>query len=343
MNVKEGVVARIPTKGKRTPIKQTSGPNILTPNPPEVTAMEEGDMETASLRSNTDNPTASGANASGQPPLPPLWGEDVLARASALETGGKTSNPKAHQGSLGNATDQERYRTEPSRPIFRFLIRNLMSLSLIIFPREDPTSKGQKRGRHDGSPNSVDFPVKRRKDDQLVIYFNFAQKERGSRVQVKDIGCISAHFRNEIDKLQGSLVVRMGGISIKRGYGRIQCDNMETFTWASGIVTTMGNGGFKICSEDEVFYSTHSVGMWIRERERPDPAFLFPAISKQNGGFDTSKWRLVSAQSTKGGQFLLVEMDAESYAAIQPPAKLYYYMDRLNFKFNPTKKPSHRK
>jgi hypothetical protein len=302
--------------------------------------MEEGEDPVKAFDPNFNSSDGSSAIAGGAASFPPLWGDEVVARAKALcGEKGKEDIPSNQSGFSGNNGADKEWYVRPLLLMPLSVIRNSDLMSPIFVPRES-RPQGNKRGRHDGSPNSVDFPVKKRRDDSFVFFFNYAQVERGQRIRVEELSHISAHFRNEIDKLEGSFVVKMGGITIKRGYGRVQCDDPETFKWASSVVTTMANGAFKICTEEEVFYSTHTVGMFLRERARPDPAKLFPAISVMNGNFNTSKWRLQSAQPTKGGHFLLIEMDTESYGLIQPPAKLYYYEDRLSFKLNPTKKRS---
>jgi hypothetical protein len=40
----------------------------------------------------------------------------------------------------------------------------------------------------------------------------------------------------------------------------------------------------------------------------------------------------------KGSHFVLVDIDEASYAAIQPPAKFYYYTRQLSFTFKETRR-----
>lgn len=332
-NSKEGVAARVSAGQRKV---TATGPKATTPTttPLGVSAMELGDTPSFGFTS------PAVAAASSAPTLPPIWGEEVKARVTRLA--GADKKPDEDQSGVSN--NAIGYGKRNTLSIYSVNSYSFMILIYLSLRKGDatPHAQGQKRALSI-SPGSADAQNKRKKDEDFSLFFHYKQQERGPRITVHDIAHAEAHFRIEIDKLKGSLVVKMRGISIKRGYGLIQCDDQETFTWASGIVNAMGNGSYRTCEKNEVFYSTHTVGMWVRERNDPDPAFLFPAISVQNNGFDTSKWRLVSAQPTKGGQFLLVEMDDGSFGAIQPPAKLYYYMDRLNFKFNPTKKKPQRK
>jgi hypothetical protein len=134
--------------------------------------------------------------------------------------------------------------------------------------------------------------------------------------------------------MDGTLVLKMDGMWIDKGFGYVKCLDMETLDWVKDVIIKMRGGSFQLYDGKDISGPTVKVGLWVKERARPSPKFFFPAISKQNGGLDTSRWRILSANPQNRGQFLILGIDEESYKAIQPPAKLSYYTDQLKFKFN---------
>jgi hypothetical protein len=199
----------------------------------------------------------------------------------------------------------------------------------------DSGSFGSNKRKHE-SPSNAPRKKTNVETEEYRVYFHYSDKERGAVVQGEDVDGVRRHFCQAIDKLDGSLLVKMDGIRIKKGYGVINCEDAATKLWAEEIVNSMAYGAFRVCDKEEAQGRTFTVGVWVRVEHRPDPLMLFAAISTHNGGFDTSKWRLLSSNKTKEGQYLLIGMDEESYTSLQK-ATLYHSIDRLKFSFTTNK------
>lgn len=317
-------------------------PNPLTPGlgetgpnkPDEVTAMDTGVNPPKGIRIPKGKKQPSVPNSATETAAPepskPVWGDDVVCRVKATSKRGK-----------GASAGEGRYVSWLTKNLLPSLYQTVIRGFVVSLSREkastSETRMAHKRPNETASPDSGESPAKRPKENEEKnswnVYFHYKIRDSNPRIRVEDLAHISAHFRNKIDELDGTFIVKMGGIRIYRGFGFIPCHDLDTSIWVQGVVKEMGKGAFALYEEKDVRLPMMKVGMWIKEAVKPDPIRLFETISKQNGGLNTASWQMLSAQPTKGGHFLLVLMDEGSYQFIQPPYRIYYYEDRISFSF----------
>jgi len=199
-----------------------------------------------------------------------------------------------------------------------------------------------KSGKRDrGSPDSGNPRPRKRipmtrdlPKGALKVHFGYKDQGKG-RVSATDYAGTMAEIRKAIDDLKGSLVVKLGGVKAKGCGFEAECHDEATRLWMEGLVEQLMGGIFRVRTGEEARVPTRTVGVWVREPTPPSPGIFFPAISRHNGGMDTSRWRIRCAMPSRGGHFLLIAMDEESFRRIQPPAHIYYYTDLLDFTFEP--------
>lgn len=205
---------------------------------------------------------------------------------------------------------------------------------------ETPSSFKRQRG----TPGSGDTRPRKRVDEDIrplpdegnLVQFVYRDDTMG-RFSAVDYSRVMEGFRNAIDELGGSLLLRIGSVTMKNGVMEAECHDEATKLWVEGFVGTLLEGTLKTitCEEARARAPLRTVGVWVREKTAPQAGKFFKSLSVQNGGLDTSRWCIRCANPRGGGHFLLIGMGEESHSRIQPPARIYYYTDLLSFTFDP--------
>ncbi len=224
----------------------------------------------------------------------------------------------------------------PKRVIGRELNKNEKSKEEPRNPkrgRGTPEEKNKDGGNIKRVQTSIPMSYRSAAERALSVIVHPKDNIKG-RISASEYACIQEELRGSIIKLNGTTQIRMGGLKLVGDRVIAECHDETTKLWVEGEISAINGGQFQTSDiTDKVVRRT--VGVWVREKSRPKPDEFFPTITIQNSGLDTSDWTIIHCSSSNGGQFLLIRMNKASHDAIQPPKKVYYFTDVLNFSFEP--------
>lgn len=206
---------------------------------------------------------------------------------------------------------------------------------------EKPAQDGEKGKRPRSTPASEERrPAKRPSyrdvvQGEIKLQVVYSADGKG-RITPTDYAALNQGLRSAIDKLDGSFCVKIAGVGTRGPHVVIRCHDAATRLWLESEVPKISEGKMKVIDYEDVPLDC-KVNVWVREPSPPIAQEIFTKISKQNGGLDTSNWLLVHSFRAGPGFVMVIRMDQSSWKVIQPPHKVYYYTDLLDFDLEKSK------
>jgi hypothetical protein len=266
------------------------------------------------------------------------------AKAAAAKRG-ETAEPKRIEPVVGRepqASSSSKPPQFPETPSTRDNTRvRRVNLSDI-----DPTMKviqvdGDRAKKRERDTPTSGNPIEKKKrptyreaaEKALVVEVTLADSSK-SMTEDHSIE-VQEGLKRAIDEMDGTTRLRFGGFSLRGGRMAITCHDATTKLWIEMEVGKLAEG--KYTTQDSTPPKSEpkmKVSVWVREATPPQGKDICNKISRQNGGINTTGWRMTHAIQSGPGHVLFLRMTEKEAATIRPPSQLNYYLDVMVFRFH---------
>lgn len=174
-------------------------------------------------------------------------------------------------------------------------------------------------------------PTRREYEDEdscslLAVRFSDGRGELGANGMVS----LQQGLWALIDEIGGPSALKMGGVRNRGGTVVVQCQDAFTKIWLEDKIPKLGGGVYSVSGWAPTWVKG---SVWIPGQDLPDSKDIFQKISLHNNGLDTATWFTVTKPIRAGrGHLLVLRMD-ETSARFCSSNKIYYYTERLDFRF----------